>query len=59
MPSDDSIRLNEQEAVTPFGPKVGENDPQNAIGCPKQEPFLVGSLQNTELMAERKDFHLQ
>ena len=31
MPGDDGIRLDEQEAVTPFGPEAGENDPQNPI----------------------------
>jgi hypothetical protein len=40
-------------------PEAGENDPQKPIECPKPEPFLIGSLQDNELVAESQDFHLQ
>lgn len=59
MPGDHRIGLDEQEAVTPLGPEPGEKDPQNPIGCPKPEPFLVGSLQDDELVAQSHDFELQ
>jgi len=59
MPSDHRSGLNEQEAVKPLGPEPGEKDPQNPIGCPKPEPFPIGSLQGSELVPESQDFQLQ
>jgi len=59
MPSDHRSGLDEQEADTPPGPEPGENDPQHPIGCPKLELFLIGFLQDDELVAERQDFQLQ
>jgi hypothetical protein len=58
MPGDDGIRLDEQEAVTPFGPEAGKKDPQNPIRCPEPKPFLIRSLQDNELVAESQDFHM-
>ena len=58
IPGDDRIRLDEQEAVTPFGPEAGKKDPQNPIRCPEPKPFLICSLQDNELVAESQDFHL-
>jgi hypothetical protein len=59
MPGDDGIRFDEHEALAPLRPEAGENDPQKPIECPKPEAFLIGSLQDNELVAESQDFHLQ
>jgi len=59
MPGDDGIRLDEQEALAPLRPEAGEDDSQKPVECLKPEPFLIGSLQDNELVAESQDFHLQ
>ncbi len=56
MPGDDRIRLDGQEAVTPFGPAACETDPENPIRWANAEPSLIGSLKDNELVAESKDF---
>src|SRR4030042_5521403 len=52
MPGDDGIRLDEHETLAPLRPEAGENDPQKPIECPKPEPFLIGSLQDNELVSD-------
>ena len=56
MPGDDRIGFDEQEALAPFGPEPGKNQPQNPVRCPKPESSFIGSLQNGELgMPQRAD----
>jgi hypothetical protein len=59
MPGDDGGRLDEYEAIPPFGPEAGEKDPQDSIRRTEPGPFPVGSLQDKELVAQGHNFKLQ
>ena len=59
MPSDHGVRLDEQEASSPFGPEAGEKDPQDSIRRAEPKPFLIASLQHDELVPKGEDFKLK
>ena len=58
MPIEDGRGLNEEERGPPVVPDLAQPSPQKSIGRGEFRPF-DGTLQNTELVAERQDFQLQ
>lgn len=51
MPTDDGVRLHDEEAGSPAGPEAGELDPQDSIPLSQHRPFRR-SLQDAELMSQ-------
>lgn len=60
MPAEDGLRPNEDERATPFGPDLGEPDPQKPVGGPKRDarPGTL-ALEDQELMAESEHLGLE
>jgi hypothetical protein len=53
MPSDDRIRLHEDQGVAPVTPHVGEDDPEESIGRPNVRAF-DSAPQRHELLTKRQ-----
>ena len=60
MPTEDGLRLDENEASTPFGPDPGQPGPQEPIGVPKPSRLPRAlALEDEELMAQGEHLGLE
>ncbi len=60
VPAEDGLRLDEDESATPSGPELGEPDPHESIGGPKQDaPSRALALEDEELMAQSEHLGLE
>ena len=60
VPAEDGLRLDEDESATPSGPELGEPDPHESIGGPKQDaPSRALALNDEALMAQSEHLGLE
>ena len=59
MPSDDGLRLEEQQDLSPVRPEAPQTHPEQSVGG--EEPRLAGVLpaQDGQLMSQGDEFELQ
>jgi hypothetical protein len=59
MPSDNRLRLDQDEGLAPLGPEAMKGNPQEPVHGPKRDPSSLGSPENAKLVAESQDLNLQ
>jgi len=60
MPRNHRLWLDDDEGKSPASPQPGQPNPQEAIRSAQTNAMAVGrALQDQELVAQGKDFHLQ
>src|SRR5258706_14591723 len=60
MPTDDGLRLHDNQCGTPCSPQVRQPDPEGSVrGTEAELTTTAGALQDQELMTQGKDFSLQ
>ena len=59
MPSDNRLRLDQDDGLAPLGPEAMKGNPKEPVRGPKRDSSSLGSLENGQLVAEGQNFNLQ